>query len=366
MKLIEVKSDINNKLDLLIEHRILNNNSHHLNYILTEINDKFYFIDARSDLVTIKNNLICPYCLQNLTINRTYKKQNGTIVQFFVKHKSKNKMSENCIFKNKAVGGYNSDIDGFYKSKEFINRSVIMMLKNEINNNFEISIPYDYKIVIEDDVAIKFKYKKHTITGIYPSSRDEFICRLKTNNNETLFCMLGENEINIRNNYKDIWSKHDVTVVTFNENKQYINSGIESKINTHSKFYTTCLYSRVQQEAYEAYIIEHKKYINSKISSKQEIVKSTTENKLDFNIEIDNTKRLLERAIDHELNRVKVLLEHRVGLKKVDETLWITSNGDYYKIRKIKITKNDICFYRECPEIYIKHIETFGYRIEAE
>lgn len=367
MKLIEVKSDINNKIDLLIEHKILNNNSHHLNYVLTKINEKFYFVDAKSELVTIKNDLICPYCLQKLTINRTYKKKNGTIVQFFVKHKSKNKMSEDCIFKQKAVGGYNQNVDLFYKSKEFVHRSVILMLKNEIGNGFEISIPDEYKIIIEDDVSIKFKYKKHRIIGIYPSNRDEFICRLKTDKNKTLFCMLGENEINIRNNYKDIWSKYDVTVVTFNENKPYLNSEIESKLNIHSKFYTTCLYSKVQQDAYEDYIIEHEKYKNNKKIFSNDIAKDVMggiPEKNIFNIERDNKTSILERAVDHELNRVKVLLEYKVGLKQIDENLWTTSDGKYYKLRKIKITKNDIYFYRECPEIYIKYIETFGYRIE--
>ncbi|MGL5692663.1 MAG: hypothetical protein ACRCXA_01190 [Peptostreptococcaceae bacterium] len=240
MKLIEIKSDINNKVDLMIEHKKLNNSSHHLNYILTKINDTFYFVDARSELVTINGELICPYCLQKLTITRTYKKKNGTIVQFFVKHISKNKMSEGCIFKNKAIGDYNSKVEDFYKSKEFINRSLILMLKEEISNKFEILVPKDYEILKQKDISIKFKYKKHRIVGIYPSNTDEFICRLKTEKNDTLFCMLGDNEINVRNKYKEIWGKNDVTIVTVNENKPYVNSEIEPKVNTHSKFYTSC------------------------------------------------------------------------------------------------------------------------------
>lgn len=38
----EVKSDITNKIDLLIEYRILNNSSHHLSYVLTNRNRKFF------------------------------------------------------------------------------------------------------------------------------------------------------------------------------------------------------------------------------------------------------------------------------------------------------------------------------------
>lgn len=39
--------------------------------------------------------------------------------------------------------------------------------------------------------------------------------------------------------------KHNITVIIFNEDKPYINSNIEPKINIHSKLYTACLYSEV-------------------------------------------------------------------------------------------------------------------------
>jgi hypothetical protein len=364
MKLIEVKSQVNNTIDLLIEHRILNNNSHHLNYILTEINGKFYFVDAHSELVTIQDNLICPYCLQKLTINRTYKKQNGTIVQFFVKHKSKNKASENCIFKHKIAGDYNNKVDDFYKSKEFIQRSSINMLKNEMSKIFKIAIPSEYTISREEEVSIKFKYEHHQIVGVYPSTREEFICRLKTDKGVTLFCMLGENEINIRSKYKDIWSKYNVTVITFNEDKPYVNSDIEPKVNTHSKFYTTCLYSKIQENAYDDYIVEHEKHKNeqrSLINRDAIIVRNKT------NEEVDryNRRKLLERVVDHELDRVRAHLESKVGLKKVSDDLWTTNNGAYYKLKNIKFIKNDTYFYRQCPEIYIDKIMLFGYRMEV-
>lgn len=374
MKLIEVKSDINNKIELLIEHQILNNNSHHLNYVLTSINDKFYFVDAHSDLVTIRDNLICPYCLQKLTINRTYKKQNGTIVQFFVKHKSKNKLSEDCIFKQRPNGDYNDKVYKFYNSKEFVQKRIILMLKDEISKEFKVAIPKDYIISSEKGVSIEFKYNHRKIVNIYPSPREEFICRLRTDKNETIFCMLGENEINIRNKYRGIWNEHDVTVVTFNEDKPYVNSEIEPKVNVHSKFYTTCLYSRVQEKAYKEYLVEHEKYKNKQKSIVNKYASENNKrlNKYDKIMELEENKELaryknrksLEIAVDHELDRVKFYLENKFGLKRVSEDLWMTNNGKYYKLKNIKVIKNDTYFYRQCPEIYISHMELFGYKLE--
>lgn len=181
-------------------------------------------------MVNTLDNLICPYCLQQLTINRTYEKQNGTIVRFFVKYKSNYKHNENCIFKQKVISGFS---------------------KNEIQREFQISIPSYYTIVIENKIPIEFGYIQHKIEGIYECDREEFICRLKTNRGQTLFCMLCENEINIRNENDDIWDKYNATLIVFNKDEPCINSAIETKINIHSNFYTRCLYSKIQKEAYE-------------------------------------------------------------------------------------------------------------------
>ncbi|HBF4772052.1 Uncharacterised protein [Clostridioides difficile] len=118
-------------------------------------------------MFTTLDNLICPDCLQQLTINRTYEKQNGTIVRFFVKYKSNYKHNENCIFKQKVISGF------------------------------------------------------------------------------------SKNEINIRNENDDIWDKYNATVIVFNKDEPCINSAIETKINIYSNFYTRCLYSKIQKEAYE-------------------------------------------------------------------------------------------------------------------
>ena len=350
--LIGVKSDITNKIDLLIEHRILNNSSHHLNYVLTNRNGKFYFVHTDSDLVTTLDNLICPYCLQQLTINRTYEKQNGTIVRFLVKHKSNNKHNENCIFKQKVISGFSKMVNDFYNSKEFIKKNIIFMLKNEIQRGFQISIPSCYTIVIENKIPIEFGYIQHKIEGIYECDREEFICRLKTNRGQTLFCMLGENEINIRNENADIWDKYNATVIVFNKDEPCINSAIEAKINIHSNFYTRCLYSKIQKEAYEAYEIECR-------NKKAESVDTYDYEKNRF-----NRKRTLENVVEHELNRVKAKLSKMVGLREISEGLWITNDGKTHKLKGIKIIKGDVHFWVTCPEICINYIEPMGYKVD--
>ncbi|HBG7285442.1 hypothetical protein [Clostridioides difficile] len=352
--LIEVKSDITNKIDLLIEHKMLNNSSHHLNYVLTDRNGKFYFVDANSDLVTTLDSLICPYCLQQLTINRTYEKQNGTVVRFFVKHKSNNKINEKCIFKQKVINGFSKNVNDFYSSKEFIKRNIIFMLKNEIQRGFKISIPDSYTISIEDTVPIKFKYKQHKIEGVYRSNREEFICRLKTDKNETLFCMIGENEINIRNDNGDIWNKADITVIIFNENQPCLNSSIEPKVNRHSNFYTRCLYSRTQKEAYKAYEIECR--------SKE--IKSIDTYDYDEEKHRFLRKRTLQNVVKHELNRVKAKLSKKMGLREISNGIWITNDGKTHEVKGIKIIKDDVYFWETCPEICINYIEPIGYKVE--
>ena len=70
----------------------------------------------------------------------------------------------------------------------------------------------------------------------------------------------------------------------------------------------------------------------------------------------------LEIAVDNELERV--YLENNAGLRTISTDIWTTNDGKRYGLKHIKIIKNDTYFYRQCPEIYIKHMELFGYKLE--
>ncbi|UUV16725.1 hypothetical protein [Clostridioides difficile] len=97
-------------------------------------------------MVTTLDNLICPYCLQQLTINRTYEKQNGTLVRFFVKYKSNYKHNENCIFKQKVISGFSKNEINIRNENDDIwdkyNATVIVFNKDEpcINSAIETKI----------------------------------------------------------------------------------------------------------------------------------------------------------------------------------------------------------------------------------
>jgi ribosomal protein L19 len=126
--------------------------------------------------------------------------------------------------------------------------------------------------------------------------------------------------------------------------------------------------------AYEEYLIEHERYkdVQRKIinthdrKGNMQLYENGDSLELDRKNEIDkyNNRKSLEIWVGHEIERIRVYLENKFGLRKISIDTWITNDGKLHKVKCIKVIKNDTYFYIQCPEIYVKHMELIGYKLE--
>lgn len=145
-KLYPIKSDISDKIGVLVEHRRLNGSNRYLRYGIQKLSGKYYFFDVRNSVISKTreseyNTYICPYCMERMFIVSAFERQ-GSMIPIHLKHYQKT--NKECIFRSDSKSLKLRD--AYYKSEEFLHKEIQDYVRKTAKEGFKLSIPNSYKL----------------------------------------------------------------------------------------------------------------------------------------------------------------------------------------------------------------------------
>ena len=145
-RLYPIKSDISDKIGVLVEHRRLNGSNRYLRYGIQKLSGKYYFFDVRNSVISKTreseyNTYICPYCRERMFIVSAFERQ-GSMIPIHLKHYQKT--NKDCIFRSDSKSMKLRD--AYYKSEEFLHKEIQDYVRKTAKEGFKVSIPNSYKL----------------------------------------------------------------------------------------------------------------------------------------------------------------------------------------------------------------------------
>lgn len=346
--IVEVQSDLDNRLALLVEHSELNKNNYKLNYVLLlDKEGNKFFISTHSEIILLNKyigQLICPYCMQELTFVASYVK-GDKVIDAHLRHKGANHLNKNCIFNSTGNKTYRLDSDRFYASKGYIEYKLKMKLKQAIvDNKLVVDIPNGYKID-QDTLEIIYSYERHKIDKIFTTKNDNYLCKLVAENGLGLICIRGENALNLRGRMCETWRKsNSIVIALYDKYLESDDNRIESKITKNTEeIYLQSIFNSVQDKAFTNF------FIAEKVKNKEDKVK------------------LVEEKIDTEEFYMGLTLKNDKGITRVVYTDkhndWITKHGEVCELIWINITLDGVVVNRKYPQVVIKELKRLKYKV---
>lgn len=331
MLLEKVKSDVDDLVSLIAEHR-LRNQGEKLTYGLIESDDIWYFINIKSDLINndnYKHRIICPYCKQKLIFIKGYTRSDEVSVTSHLKHEANNPHNKDCIFNNVGNPNYESDRNKFYARRDFSVSTILVQLPH---SPFKIDIPRDYKITPKP-YSIKYSYRECEVQGYIKDYKIDDInvdVLFKTSDGYLGFIL------NPKEHDLEVCKNRGLRMIEFYESEP-------KDLN------------RVVCETLDLGDLKYRISLNEiTVKAQQEFTELLEKQVLTKDI------NLVEKQIYHTLKVTYGM--HKV--KKGKGYDWITKHGEICKLKWVNIKVGNKFINRKLPQVAINKFRELGYNVK--
>ncbi|MDU2197555.1 MAG: hypothetical protein E7E21_03930 [Peptostreptococcaceae bacterium] len=307
-KLYPIKSDISDKIGVLVEHRRLNGSNRYLRYGIQKLSGKYYFFDVRNSVISKTreseyNTYICPYCRERMFIVSAFERQ-GTMIPIHLKHYKKT--NKECIFRSDAKSMKLRD--AYYKSEEFLHKEIQDYVHKRAKEGFKLSIPNSYKLYKNTKTnAIRAEIQKEQVNivnaVIVYNESDKLNKRytpdiiLYTDDNRQIDCEISVYKSLNSADYYEQWQNRGKTVIEIKKTEI---------MDMHLDGYK---FSRdlVISYLYDSILDKARK---RKISQSQKIIDDLRNNKTIIDNLYNNKTRICKTKNSHKENYLKKLEQH--------------------------------------------------------
>ena len=367
-KLYPIKSDISDKIGVLVEHRRLNGSNRYLRYGIQKLSGKYYFFDVRNSVISKTreseyNTYICPYCRERMFIVSAFERQ-GSMIPIHLKHYQKT--NKDCIFRSDSKSMKLRD--AYYKSEEFLHKEIQDYVRKTAKEGFKLSIPNSYKLYknIKNN-AIRAEIQKEEVNIVNAlinyNKSDKHSKKytpdiiLYTDDNRQIDCEISVYKSLNSADYYEQWQDRGKTVIEIKKTEimdMHLYGYMLSRDLIISYLYDPILdEARKRKISLSQKILAENEAFNNKVNTDiMEQLERLCKNKLLTKIHVDTrskSKRKQDRINGVEYKPKVVYLDAK---GKNDE-----------KIIEVSIAKGNKKTSKNIPEVLKKYLENIGYKV---
>ena len=367
-KLYPIKSDISDKIGVLVEHRRLNGSNRYLRYGIQKLSGKYYFFDVRNSVISKTreseyNTYICPYCRERMFIVSAFERQ-GSMIPIHLKHYQKT--NKDCIFRSDSKSMKLRD--AYYKSEEFLHKEIQDYVRKTAKEGFKLSIPNSYKLYknIKNN-AIRAEIQKEEVNIVNAlinyNKSDKHSKKytpdiiLYTDDNRQIDCEISVYKSLNSADYYEQWQDRGKTVIEITKTEimdMHLYGYMLSRDLIISYLYDPILdEARKRKISLSQKILAENEAFNNKVNTDiMEQLERLCKNKLLTKIHVD-TRSKSKRKQD----RIN-------GVEYKPKVVYLDAKGkNDAKIIEVSIAKGNKKTSKNIPEVLKKYLENIGYKV---
>lgn len=367
-KLYPIKSDISDKIGVLVEHRRLNGSNRYLRYGIQKLSGKYYFFDVRNSVISKTreseyNTYICPYCRERMFIVSAFERQ-GRMIPIHLKHYQKT--NKDCIFRSDSKSMKLRD--AYYKSEEFLHKEIQDYVRKTAKEGFKLSIPNSYKLYknIKNN-AIRAEIQKEEVNIVNAlinyNKSDKHSKKytpdiiLYTDDNRQIDCEISVYKSLNSADYYEQWQDRGKTVIEIKKTEimdMHLYGYMLSRDLIISYLYDPILdEARKRKISLSQKILAENEAFNNKVNTDiMEQLERLCKNKLLTKIHVD-TRSKSKRKQD----RIN-------GVEYKPKVVYLDAKGkNDAKIIEVSIAKGNKKTSKNIPEVLKKYLENIGYKV---
>lgn len=367
-KLYPIKSDISDKIGVLVEHRRLNGSNRYLRYGIQKLSGKYYFFDVRNSVISKTreseyNTYICPYCRERMFIVSAFERQ-GSMIPIHLKHYQKT--NKDCIFRSDSKSMKLRD--AYYKSEEFLHKEIQDYVRKTAKEGFKLSIPNSYKLYknIKNN-AIRAEIQKEEVNIVNAlinyNKSDKHSKKytpdiiLYTDDNRQIDCEISVYKSLNSADYYEQWQDRGKTVIEIKKTEimdMHLYGYMLSRDLIISYLYDPILdEARKRKISLSQKILAENEAFNNKVNTDiMEQLERLCKNKLLTKIHVD-TRSKSKRKQD----RIN-------GVEYKPKVVYLDAKGkNDAKIIEVSIAKGNKKTSKNIPEVLKKYLENIGYKV---
>ena len=367
-RLYPIKSDISDKIGVLVEHRRLNGSNRYLRYGIQKLSGKYYFFDVRNSVISKTreseyNTYICPYCRERMFIVSAFERQ-GSMIPIHLKHYQKT--NKDCIFRSDSKSMKLRD--AYYKSEEFLHKEIQDYVRKTAKEGFKVSIPNSYKLYknIKNN-AIRAEIQKEEVNIVNAlinyNKSDKHSKKytpdiiLYTDDNRQIDCEISVYKSLNSADYYEQWQDRGKTVIEIKKTEimdMHLDGYMLSRDLIISYLYDPILdEARKRKISLSQKILAENEAFNNKVNTDiMEQLERLCKNKLLTKIHVD-TRSKSKRKQD----RIN-------GVEYKPKVVYLDAKGkNDAKIIEVSIAKGNKKTSKNIPEVLKKYLENIGYKV---
>lgn len=367
-KLYPIKSDISDKIGVLVEHRRLNGSNRYLRYGIQKLSGKYYFFDVRNSVISKTreseyNTYICPYCRERMFIVSAFERQ-GSMIPIHLKHYQKT--NKDCIFRSDSKSMKLRD--AYYKSEEFLHKEIQDYVRKTAKEGFKLSIPNSYKLYKNTKTnAIRAEIQKEEVNIVNAlinyNKSDKHSKKytpdiiLYTDDNRQIDCEISVYKSLNSADYYEQWQDRGKTVIEIKKTEimdMHLYGYMLSRDLIISYLYDPILdEARKRKISLSQKILAENEAFNNKVNTDiMEQLERLCKNKLLTKIHVD-TRSKSKRKQD----RIN-------GVEYKPKVVYLDAKGkNDAKIIEVSIAKGNKKTSKNIPEVLKKYLENIGYKV---
>ena len=367
-KLYPIKSDISDKIGVLVEHRRLNGSNRYLRYGIQKLSGKYYFFDVRNSVISKTreseyNTYICPYCRERMFIVSAFERQ-GSMIPIHLKHYQKT--NKDCIFRSDSKSMKLRE--AYYKSEEFLHKEIQDYVYKTAKEGFKLSIPNSYKLYKNTKTnAIRAEIQKEEVNIVNAlinyNKSDKHSKQytpdiiLYTDDNRQIDCEISVYKSLNSADYYEQWQDRGKTVIEIKKTEimdMHLYGYMLSRDLIISYLYDPILdEARKRKISLSQKILAENEAFNNKVNTDiMEQLERLCKNKLLTKIHVD-TRSKSKRKQD----RIN-------GVEYKPKVVYLDAKGkNDAKIIEVSIAKGNKKTSKNIPEVLKKYLENIGYKV---
>lgn len=367
-RLYPIKSDISDKIGVLVEHRRLNGSNRYLRYGIQKLSGKYYFFDVRNSVISKTreseyNTYICPYCRERMFIVSAFERQ-GSMIPIHLKHYQKT--NKECIFRSDSKSMKLRE--AYYKSEEFLHKEIQDYVYKTAKEGFKLSIPNSYKLYKNTKTnAIRAEIQKEEVNIVNAlinyNKSDKHSKKytpdiiLYTDDNRQIDCEISVYKSLNSADYYEQWQDRGKTVIEIKKTEimdMHLYGYMLSRDLIISYLYDPILdEARKRKISLSQKILAENEAFNNKVNTDiMEQLERLCKNKLLTKIHVD-TRSKSKRKQD----RIN-------GVEYKPKVVYLDAKGkNDAKIIEVSIAKGNKKTSKNIPEVLKKYLENIGYKV---
>lgn len=367
-KLYPIKSDISDKIGVLVEHRRLNGSNRYLRYGIQKLSGKYYFFDVRNSVISKTreseyNTYICPYCGERMFIVSAFERQ-GSMIPIHLKHYQKT--NKECIFRSDSKSMKLRE--AYYKSEEFLHKEIQDYVRKTGKEGFKLSIPNSYKLYKNTKTnAIRAEIQKeemNIVNALINYNKSDKHSKkytpdiiLYTDDNRQIDCEISVYKSLNSADYYEQWQDRGKTVIEIKKTEimdMHLYGYMLSRDLIISYLYDPILdEARKRKISLSQKILAENEAFNNKVNTDiMEQLERLCKNKLLTKIHVD-TRSKSKRKQD----RIN-------GVEYKPKVVYLDAKGkNDAKIIEVSIAKGNKKTSKNIPEVLKKYLENIGYKV---